>query len=185
VYICASPLSEEGGTFTRHALLPTSLLRMAELSRPMGTLYHIIGEEAVIPLDGVEVTGEGAAHLKGPEGVDMVPELRRSMAGTSLVLHDQDLVPGAYAVVLGTDTLQLLALDLPRTESDLSAFSIEGLRTAIAQRGLIGFSVLETSAEDLSLSLKELDQGVKLWKWFVIAALLFLTLEILLIRLER
>jgi hypothetical protein len=33
--------------------------------------------------------------------------------------------------------------------------------------------------------LKELDQGVKLWKWFVIAALLFLTLEILLIRLER
>jgi|688.fasta_scaffold11432_4 hypothetical protein len=185
VYICASPLSEEGGTFTRHALLPTSLLRMAELSRPMGTLYHIIGEEAVIPLDGVEVTGEGAAHLKGPEGVDMVPELRRSMAGTSLVLHDQDLVPGAYAVVLGTDTLQLLALDLPRTESDLSAFSIEGLRTAIAQRGLKGFSVLETSAEDLSLSLKELDQGVKLWKWFVIAALLFLTLEILLIRLER
>jgi hypothetical protein len=33
--------------------------------------------------------------------------------------------------------------------------------------------------------LKELDQGVKLWKWFVLAALVFLALEILLIRTER
>ncbi len=185
VYVCAAPLTEAAGTFTRHALFPTSLLRMAELSRPMGTLYHIIGEESLIPLDGVEITGEGAAHLKGPEGLDLVPELRRTPAGNTIVLHDQDLVPGPYALVLEADTLLVLALDLPRTESDLTAYTPEALRTAIEQRGLAGFSVLETTPEDLSLSLKELDQGVKLWKWFVIAALLFLALEILLIRMER
>jgi hypothetical protein len=36
---------------TRHSLFATSLLRMAELSRPMGALYHTIGDEASIPLE--------------------------------------------------------------------------------------------------------------------------------------
>lgn len=185
VYMCASPLTEAAGNFTRHALFPTSLLRMAELSRPMGMLYHIIGEEATIALDGVEVSGEGAAHLKGPQGLDLVPELRRTPAGNAIVLHDQDLLPGAYALVLEKDTLQMLALDLPRTESDLSAYSPEELQRALEQHGLGSFSVLDAAPGDLSLSLKDLDQGVKLWKWFLIAALLFLALEILFIRSEK
>lgn len=185
VYVCASPLGEAGGSFQRHALLPTSLLRMAELSRPMGRLYHILGEEAIIPLEGLEITGEGAAHLKGPDGIDLVPELRRTPAGNAVVLHDQDLLPGAYALVLGADTLMMLALDLPRTESDLAAWTPGELSAELQQRGLTAFSVLETAPQELSLSLKELDQGVKLWKWFVLAALVFLALEILLIRTQR
>ncbi len=185
VYMCASPLTEAAGNFTRHALFPTSLLRMAELSRPMGMLYHIIGDEATIALDGVEMSGEGAAHLKGPQGLDLVPELRRTPAGNAIVLHDQDLLPGAYALVLEKDTLQMLALDLPRTESDLSAYSPEELQRALEQQGLGSFTVLDTAPGDLSLSLKDLDQGVKLWKWFLIAALLFLALEILFIRSEK
>jgi hypothetical protein len=184
-YVCTSPLSEAGGTFQRHALFPTSLLRMAELSRPMGHLYHILGEEAIIPLEGVAITGESAPHLKGPQGTDLVPELRRLATSTAIVLHDQDLVPGPYALVQGADTLLMLALDLPRTESDLTAYTAAELTTALEQQGLKTFSVLEVAPQELSLSLKELDQGVKLWKWFVLAALVFLALEIVLIRLEK
>ncbi|HRH39949.1 MAG TPA: hypothetical protein PK760_16480, partial [Flavobacteriales bacterium] len=36
VYLCATPLAERSSNFTRHALFATSLLRMAELARPMG-----------------------------------------------------------------------------------------------------------------------------------------------------
>jgi hypothetical protein len=185
VYVCASPLAEVGGTFQRHALFPTSLLRMAELSRPMGRLYHILGEESIIPLEGLTLTGESAPHLKGPEGMDLVPELRRLPGSDAIVLHDQDLVPGPYALVQGPDTLLILALDLPRAESDLSAYTAAELTTALEQQGLKTFSVLEVAPQELSLSLKELDQGVKLWKWFVIAALLCLALEILMIRFEK
>ena len=184
-YVCASPLSEAGGTFQRHALFPTSLLRMAELSRPMGQLYHILGDEAIIPLEGISITGEAAPHLLGPEGMDLVPELRRLPTGNAIVLHDLDLAPGPYALVQGKDTLLMLALDLPRHESDLSAYSAAELTNILEQRGLKTFSVLEVAPQELSLSLKELDQGVKLWKWFVIAALLFLAFEIVLIRMEK
>ena len=45
--------------------------------------------------------------------------------------------------------------------------------------------MLEGGSEDLSLRLNELDQGRKLWKWFILFALLFLAAEVFLIRYVR
>ncbi len=185
VYVCASPLNDDGGTFTQHALFVTSMLRMAELSRPMGALYHIIGAESNIALEGVDISGEEAPHLKGPDGTDLVPEVRNNLGTTSIALHDVDLAPGAYALTLGTDTIARVALNLPRSESDPSAFTAEQLKQRLAERGLSTFNVVEAGGENLAVRLSELDQGTKLWKWFVIAALLFLAFEILIIRLTK
>ena len=185
VYLCAAPLSERGGNLVRHALFATSLLRMAELARPMGTLYHTIGAGTSIPLDGMEIIGEEPPHLRGPGGIDLIPEVRRTPGSTSLVLHDEDLPPGPYALTVGADTVGLLAMDLPRRESDLAAMSPAELKELLSERGLTSFSVLDGGAEDLSLRLTELDQGRKLWKWFILLALLFLAAETILIRTVR
>lgn len=185
LYLCASPLTAAGGTFSRHALFVTSLLRMAELARPMGALYHLIGEEAAIPIDGIDLEGDAAPHLKGPDGMDIIPEVRRTVAGVSLVLHDEDLTPGPYAVTVGQDTLSVLALDLPRREGDLSAWKPGQLREELAKRGITTITVLEKTGNELTPNLKELDQGAKLWKWCILAALVFLMLEIVLIRTLR
>jgi len=184
-YLWASPLAERASGLTRHALFATSLLRMAELSRPMGALYHIIGAEAMVPLEGVELIGDRVPRLRGPDGTSLVPEVRRMPGSTALVLHDEDLAGGAYAVTLDDDTVMILALNLPRTESDLAALSVEELKEALARHGLHSFTVLEEGARDLSLRLTELDRGRKLWKWFVLLALLFLAAETLLLRYAR
>ncbi|MBK6370386.1 MAG: hypothetical protein IPF64_11350 [Flavobacteriales bacterium] len=157
---------------------------MAELSRPMGALYHTIGDEASIPLETATPTDE-PPHLKGPEGLDLVPEVRRTASRTELLLHDQDLPDGPYFITSGTDTLSAVALNLARRESDLQAFTGDELRALLTERGLTTFSVLEGGSEDLSLRLNELDQGRKLWKWFILFALLFLATEVFLIRYVR
>ncbi|MEZ4738501.1 MAG: hypothetical protein R2818_03880 [Flavobacteriales bacterium] len=181
-YLWASPLAESAGNLTRHSLFATSLLRMAELSRPMGALYHTIGDEASIPLESSAQLGEAPPHLKGRDGLDLVPELRRTPGRTSLLLHDENLPDGPYFITAGADTLQAVALNLPRRESDLTAFTPEELRALLSDRGLSTFAVLEQGGDDLSLRLTELDQGRKLWKWFILLALLFLCAEVLLIR---
>jgi hypothetical protein len=185
VYLCASPLAESAGNLTRHSLFATSLLRMAELSRPMGALYHIIGDEARIPLDGVEIPADEPPHLRGPNSMDLVPEVRRTPGHTDLLLHDQDLPAGPYFVTTGKDTVLSVALNLARRESDLQAYTASELKTLLADRGLTSFSVVESDGNDLSLRLNELDQGRKLWKWFILFALLFLAAEVYLIRNTR
>lgn len=184
-FLCASPLDERSGNLIRHALFATSLLRMAESARPMGALYHELGAEALIPLEGIELNGEAAPHLKGPEGMDLIPEVRRQGGTLALVLHDEDLLDGSYALVNDQDTLSTIALNLPRRESDLAAYGAQELSELLASRGLNTFRVLEGDPRDLSLRLSELDQGWKLWKWFLILALLFLVTEVLLIRYMR
>lgn len=183
VYLCASPPTAAGGTFAQHALFVTSLLRMAELARPMGALYHTLGAEATIALEGTDLPGDAAPHLKGPQGVDLIPEVRRSLTTTGIALPDEDLAPGNYALALANDTLARIALNLPRRESDLSTYTPTELTALLQQRGLTTFAVMDASENGIAQQLATMDQGVKLWKWFIIAALLFLGAEILLIRL--
>lgn len=185
VYLCASPLAEGSSNLTRHSLFATSLLRMAELSRPMGTLYHTIGDEARIALDGMATSTDEPPHLKGPNGTDLVPEVRRTPGRTDLLLHDADLPDGPYFVTMGTDTVLAVALNLARRESDLRAYTADALREQLAERGLTSFAVISDAGSDLTLRLNELDQGRKLWKWFILFALLFLAAEVFLIRNAR
>ena len=184
-YFCASPLAPEGGNFARHALFVTSLLRMAELARPAGPLSHTIGEEASISLDGVDLGGDAVPHLRGPGGADIIPEVRRTLQGTSLVLHDADLQPGPYFVTDGNDTLEILALNPPRNEGDLAAYTADELREVLKEKGLTTISVLDMKGGSMAASLSELDKGSKLWTWFIIAALVFLVLETALIRFSK
>ena len=185
VFLCAAPLAESASNLTRHSLFATSLLRMAELSRPMGALYYTIGDEAAIPLDGTGPEREAPPHLKGPQGIDLVPEVRRTPGRMDLLLHDQDLPDGPYFITNGADTLRAVALNLPRRESDLQAYTADELRTLLTERGLTSFSVVTGQGDDLSMQLNELDQGRKLWKWFILFALLFLAAEVILIRYIR
>lgn len=185
VYFCASPLHERASNLTRHSLFATSLLRMAELSRPSGTLYHTIGDEARIAVNGLETVADEPPHLRGPNGMDLVPEVRQTAQGTELLLHDQDLPDGPYFVTTGKDTVLSVALNLARRESDLQAYTADELKTLLTERGLTSFSVVESEGNDLSLRLNELDQGRKLWKWFILFALLFLAAEVFLIRNTR
>ena len=185
VYLCATPLQANSSNFTRHGLFAATLLRMAELSRPSGALYYTVGTSTLLPLNGLEFAPDQVPHLRGPNGLDLIPELRRVGGTTQLLLHDQDLPDGHYAVTVANDTLSVLALNLDRKESDLATLSVDELRAQLELHGLTSITVLETTGDDLSLRLAELDQGRKLWKWFILLALLFLLTEVLLIRYLR
>ena len=183
-HLMAAPLNERSGNITRHALFAATLLRMAELSRPAPMPYAVIGAESVLPMGGLHIGSERPPRLRGPGGVDLIPEVRRTMGGTSLVLHEADLPPGPYALVLDNDTLGAFAMNLSRLEGDLSAFTADDLRAALRERGLTTISVLDASG-DLSLGLAELGKSSRLWKWLIVFALLMLAAETFLLRTKR
>lgn len=184
LHLFAAPLNDWSGNITRHALFAATLLRMAELSRPAPPPYAVIGAESVLPLGGSSIQKERPPHLRGPDGVDLIPEVRRTMGGAFLVLHEAELPPGPYALVSDGDTLDAYAMNLSRHEGDLTAFTPDDLRSALRERGLTTISVLD-SGDDLSLRLAELGKGSKPWKWLIILALLMLAAETLLLRTKR
>ena len=75
-----------------------------------------------------------------------------------------------------------ISFDFNRKESDLSCFSYSELKEQVANNNLFNIIILETTEKSITQSLTEINQGKKLWKLCVILALLFLAIEVLLLR---
>ena len=79
---------------------------------------------------------------------------------------------GHYTLHYKTDTLQVLSYNYDRNESILKYLNIEDLST-------------DFNTESVESSLNSIKSSVKIksiWKWFVIFALVFLALEMLILK---
>jgi Aerotolerance regulator N-terminal len=182
VYLCAAPLTDVGGTFTAHALFVTSLLRMAELSRPLEPLYSMLGALQPLVLHNAAPFTNATLQLVNAQGARYTPTCKPTPTGTVVQLDELEMEAGIYAAVQAKDTLAWIALAQPRSESDLRSYAAEELKETLAARGLSTFALAPNGVEQLSVSLATLDQGTPLWTWFVWCALICLVIETLLLR---
>ena len=78
--------------------------------------------------------------------------------------------------------IQGLAFNYDRKESDLASFSKNELDELIKSSGWKRTHLIEASAGNMQASLAEIGGGTRLWKMFILLTLLFLGIEILLIK---
>ena len=78
-----------------------------------------------------------------------------------------------------------VSFNYDRNESRLDFLSIKEIEKEIKDKQLKNFTLIESGKKHLGLLIKEINQGVKLWKFFVILALIFLLGEVILIRLWK
>ena len=81
-------------------------------------------------------------------------------------------IDGVYNVVNKETLLQNISFNYNRTESNLDYYSVENLKN----------SNLTTSIPELFESLKNDTNVNELWKWFVIFAMVFLILEMVILK---
>ncbi len=92
---------------------------------------------------------------------------------------------GFYRIIHENETTGGLAFNYDRTESDMDMLSNEQLITAIQDAGLNNFSIIQPAGRSLSNVITEMNTGVRLWKLFILLALLFLLGEVLLLRIWK
>jgi len=86
---------------------------------------------------------------------------------------------GIYAISANDKNLGIAAFNFDRTESNLKFTEKADLKNIFNQKNQI---VLDNTKANLSAEVKQIKDGVLLWKVCVILSLLFLLIEILLIR---
>jgi hypothetical protein len=64
----------------------------------------------------------------------------------------------------------------------MNFYTAEELVEIIADMGLTTTQIVETAGKPFVQTLSEISQGIRLWRWFVMLALAFLLVEILLLR---
>ena len=126
----------------------------------------------------------GIAHHSSESNFDIIPEHRVDNNGgkTILYLHDRILHAGPYSLTNGSAPLAIFSFNYNRKESALACYTIEEIEADIKKSGKLKMDALDLQGKEFKQAIMQISEGIRLWKWCILLALLFLAAEIALVR---
>lgn len=179
VFVLGGPLQPAFGSLSNHALFVPVMYRLAaSTKRNQQELYHLVSE-SIVSIASDSLSGNELVILSGEE--ELTPAQRNTPSSYLLDLAGLDVKEGAYAATRGKDTLTWLAFNQDKQESKFKLMQEDELRKAFGAYADI-YQVQDQSTQAMAMTIKENYQGTPLWKYALIVALLFVLMEVLLIR---
>ncbi len=179
IYLLASSLDPSQTDFANHALFVPVMYRLAASGKKNETKPYYSVNENYINLHVDSLRGEDPLRWIGAE--EIIPPQRKVNDNLIFDIPKFSISKGFYKVTAGRDTVSLLAFNLNKAESRMDQYTGEEIKTMLGSGENI--SIFEvTSAEAFSNEIKERYLGKPLWKYALLMALLFLLMEVLLIR---
>jgi len=182
VYLCASPLDESVSNFPRHALIVPVLLKAAMSGFNTFQPSLMVGRNALIELNNIQLTGDNILHLVNQsEKFDIIPETRMINNKPVIAEHGQVKTAGNYSIESNGKMIGVVSYNFDRRESDLSAYLMDDLKSLTESARLTSVNFFDSNHE-LTHTVAVQNEGIRLWKYCIWLALFFLACEILLIR---
>lgn len=183
IYLFSVPLNSDFSGLPRHSLFVPVMYKIALLSRLTPALSYQIGGSSSINTGNIGLGGEDVFHLINENAkVDVIPQHRSDPGGTIIDIPDGLSQAGNYNLHFNEKVISVISLNYNRKESPLEANSLDELNKTIETARLINFNTIAPDKPDLTKSLLETNEGLRFWKWCIVFALLFLLVEILLLK---
>lgn len=177
--VLSAPLDEKWNDLTLQPEIFVPLLyKMAIYTAEARRLAYTIGLDHLIPMERNVIDVNQDVSVNGPS--TFKPGL--SPLGTKMLLDVQGQIKtsGFYVVAQGDREVAALAFNYDRKESDLTLVPVEALPTGSNIKLWV-----ENEEADLTHLIESTQHGKPLWKWCIILSLVFIGLEIALIRLWK
>jgi hypothetical protein len=183
VYVLASSLDPASSNFITHGLFSTTMLRISEFSQAQMPLYYTLGSDERIVLKNIQTGPDGSFKLRHIDTKsEYIPEHRNAGGDSEIFIRQEPKEPGNYEVLLGDSVVAGVSFNLDRTESDTRSYTVSEITELLTQSGLTNWMVLDMEAEHLAGSAETLADGRTYWYSLIVFALIFLAIEILLIK---
>ena len=140
---------------------------------------YTIGKDDYIEADSKGIAGETSYKMRGAKE-EFIPEQRIVAAKAILGVKEGIKDAGFYSLFTRPDSaLYKFGFNFDRRESVLDYFDNKALKD-FTNKNIQIFD--ETAEANFTAIVGEKNQGVSLWRWCVILALLFLAVETLILR---
>ncbi|WP_340198719.1 BatA domain-containing protein [Ascidiimonas sp. W6] len=170
MYIFTSPLASAYSNFKNSPLIVPVFYNIALKSLPLPKLYYTIGTEKNIAVKASLSKDEVLTLVKDENR--FIPLQQSFSTKVLLTLNEEPNTPGIYDLKYKNEALQKLSFNHLRTESSKEYDFIDASE----------FQNMNNDVSELFNSLKKENSVTDLWKWFVIFALGFLIMEILILK---
>ncbi|MEA3446974.1 MAG: BatA domain-containing protein [Bacteroidota bacterium] len=184
MYVFSSPLNTDYGNFIKHALFIPVAYNMAMNTPTSRNMYHFNGEETGMGIPSIKVANETGVEIRRHSGDDaVIPKWLSTPNGVKVFIPPSLIFPGHYNVFVNDEFADAFALNIHPAESAMEFYDKESLKAAAETNNFELSHLYEAETLDMSQQIKEKGQGIALWPWFLLGVLLFVTVEILLIKL--
>lgn len=180
VFVFAAPFSVERNEFSRNALFVPVMYKLALSSHTdeKQLAYNFSQRTFSFPVPTVDVRKNVFSLEK--DSLKFIPEQQLRIGKMYFTVPAEMVEAGFYDLKHSDSTVSTLAFNYPKSESYLETYSAEELRQLIPNKNV---KIFEAGA-DASFSEQFIKdtQGTSLWQYCLLLSLIFLLVEILLIR---
>lgn len=186
LFVFASSFDLNSTNFCKHALFVPTIYKLGINSLKPTPLYYRTQTNAAIHLNALKEESEEPVHIQELNNkFDVIPETKIVNNQLNIFTQNQITNPGFYRVTFKTNPLLALAFNYDRLESNLSFYTAEELEKTLEEKRLTSFKILNAGEKSLTSGIQEISGNTKLWKLFIILTLLFVAIEIALIKLLK
>jgi hypothetical protein len=169
-FVFATSLSSENSNFIDSPLIVPTLYNIGRQSLKLPKLYYTVGDENVFD---VNTTMQQDAILKLKFGEsEIIPQQQTLSNKVSIVTKEVPEIAQTYAITKNDEIIEHISFNYNRSESDLNYHDLS----------LVKHASLSSSLPQILTNIKSDANMNALWKWFVIFALLFLIIEMLILK---
>ena len=172
IYWISSHLSAQGNNFVNSPLIVPLFYNFSVQNKNDKSIYLTIGQRNEITAAS-DKSDEEALKIVG-NGIEFIPMQIRTSERIKVTTEDYPLNSGLYDLKSGDTLLEILAFNYDRIESDLTYVNLKPLTDQF--ENIYYFNSLDTAMKEGI----DRNNNRELWQLFVIFALVFLILEILL-----
>ncbi len=173
VYTFTAALNEENSNFKNSPLIVPVLYNIGKQSLKLPQIYYTIGTKNTIDIN-TTLLQDAILELSNSE-TSVIPQQQTFSHKVQLVTDDYPNTAGIFEVKNKDNTIQHLSYNYDRKESLLNYMNLSQVANGIKNSSV-------ASAID---AIKSTTNVNELWKWFVIFALAFLIIEMLILKLLK
>jgi len=181
LYLSAVPLDNKISSLPTHGVFVPMIYKIALVGGDTRPLAFTIGKDNLVELpSSTQLDGENIIKIQG-KGGEFIPGQKAIGNKALLTINNQIKDAGFFKAFRDvTFPLGYMGFNFDRAESIMDYFSIKDLKD---QYPFDNINILDNAEQTFTADLAK--GGTPLWKWCLIAALVFLFIEILLLRLWK
>ena len=170
VYFFTAALNNQNSNFQSSPLIVPVFYQIGLQSLKTSPLYYSTGERQTIDV-AIEVSGDQVLHLENSE-MNIIPQQQNFSKKVKIFTTPYLLNSGNYQVTSNDKAVNSISFNDDRSESNLSYFDLNDFENISIYNSVQEYFAQSKAASEITA----------LWKWFIIFALIFLAIEMLLIK---
>lgn len=178
IYLAATGLNAGDGNLPEHPVFVPLMYKIAFASIREQPLYYTIMKDNVIENSKINLNANQSLRLVA-NNFEVIPEIRQSNEKTRLYTADQVKKSGFYDLKQADSLISVIAFNDNRIESDMHYDEQSDLAKLVNKDQV---AILDPDKDPIAAAVSAKNNGTELWKLCLILSVIFLAIEILLVR---